>query len=184
MQLLGYDLGCNGIIRPVDGGLSRGIKPREWEAFRWWGAAFAGEKEFVRDLLGAMRLAAELAPNGLPIDQFATIAALDYFAHKPEASISVGEIASLANKVLEQMGEDLCLKARKVGAILMKLSFPRRERGGAAGPYQLEFNGFSKVLIQQLVKFYGRWQVELCSSDDPRVMCSLCREYKLLNEVV
>jgi hypothetical protein len=183
MQLLGYDLGCSGIIRPVEGELPRGIKPREWEAFRWWGAPFAGEKEFLHELLDAIRSAAELAPDGLPVDQFATIAALDYLAHKPKATISVGEIATLANRVLIQKGADLCLKERKVGAIMTKLGFPRRERGGDDGPYRLDFSAYTKDLLHRLVKFYGRWPVEVYNTHAPDVTCAFCREHKLFSDV-
>jgi len=179
MQLVGYDLQRDATLRPIAGELPTGIKPREWEAFRWWGAPFAGEKGFLDELLDAIRWAAELAPDGLPVDQLATIAALDHLAHEGNGSVSVGDICTLTNKVLMQMGEDLCLKERKVGAILTKLGFPRRERGGDDGPYRLEFSSYTNAFIHKLVKSYGRWPVEVYDSHGPDVTCAFCRRYSV-----
>jgi hypothetical protein len=180
-QLLGYELECNGIIRPLQGDRPSGMRPREWDAFRCWGAPFAGDEEYLRELLEAMRCAGELSPNGLLVGPHAVLSGLDFLVHEPENQAPVSAIAAHANKILEQSGEELRLKERKVGAILTQLGFPRWQRGGDDGPYQLQFYVSVKRLIHRLVKYYGAWQVELYSSH-ARVTCPLCREYKLVSE--
>jgi hypothetical protein len=182
MQLLGYDLERGGTIRPLAAELPTGMKPREWEAFRWWAGPFTGDQSFLVQLLDAIRWSAELAPDGLPVGQVATIAALDHLAHKGNESVSVGEICALTNKVLVQMGADLRLKERKIGAILTKLGFPRRERGGSDGPYQLELSSYTKDYIHKLVKSFGRWPVEVYDTHGPDVTCDFCRKYRLLSD--
>jgi hypothetical protein len=181
-QLLRYDLEWNGTIHPLKCECPRRARPREWDAFRCWGAPFEGEEPFLRELREAIRCAAEASPDGLPVDQVATICALHFLVHKRQDHTSVGEIATHANRVLGQMGEDIRLKERKVGAILTKLGFPRRQRGGDDGPYQLQFDVSVKEMIDRLVKFYGAWEVELYDNGDPRVMCPLCRECNLVSE--
>lgn len=145
------------------------------------GAPFASDDEFLRELLQAMRHAGEVSPNGLPVGQYAAVSALDFLTHKPQEQAAVGEIGKHTNRALGQMGEEIRLTDRKVGAILKRLGFPRRERGGDDGPYQLEFTESVKRYIHRLVKFYGAWQVELYRTK-PRVMCPLCREYKLVSD--
>jgi hypothetical protein len=80
------------------------------------------------------------------------------------------------------MGEELVLKDRKVGAILAKLGFPRRQRGGDDGSYKLELNNRVKARVHRLIRLSGGWTVELYDNAEPRVMCPLCREYRLVSE--
>jgi hypothetical protein len=180
-QLLGYDLACSGTNQQLKGEAPCGVRPRAWDAYRCWASPFADDQDFLEEVRKAMRYAGEVSPNGLPVEVFATVSAADFLVHKNQDTASVGEIAKHANRVLEQQGETIRIKARKVGAILDKLGFPERARGGDDGPYQLGFDEHVKRHIHRLVKFYGAWQVEVYGSK-PRMYCRMCYEHKLLNQ--
>jgi hypothetical protein len=182
-QLLAYDLDCGGAIDPLDNELLGGIMPCARDVFRCWGAPFPEDEAFRCELFEAIQFTADFSPNGLSPQPHASIAALDFLCHMPNARHSpMREIADTTNELLAQMGEEPCVTERKLGAILTKLGFPRRARGGEGGSFRVEYSYSVKDLIHRLMSHYGGLEVELYGSYSPDVMCPLCRKHRRLSE--
>ncbi len=175
-QMLDFDLERGGSIRRLGTDKPRHVNPRRWEAYCSWGAPFAGDTDYLQRLYKAISEEAELCPDGLRPDRYAVLSALMFLVHEEPLYAAVGKISELANIALTQMGEEICLTDRKVGAILTNLGFPRRERGGDDGPYTLEFTMYVKRFVHGLATLYGYWKVQLDDTEEKGVICKLCRE--------
>ena len=179
MKLLDYDLNLNEPLRPIEGDAPPHVRPDSWEIFRWWGSPFREFKGFQLELLQAIGSTANLKASALPIVQFAIIIALFFFAHKERPQVAVGAIRTLTDKVLSLLAEDQRISERKLGVILTRLGFPRRQRGGEHGAYQLEFNADTIALVHKLVKDNGLRIIGAFEGLGPHPTCRFCREFDL-----
>jgi len=186
-------------IQPLVGECPSGLSPKSWDMLRVLAGPFVGDEEFCTELLGLRlfppfeKFPWENQPQWLSVRKQAVVSTLFFHAHKryaegarndtevPLLSVTVGELTTAANQVLEQMGERPSLTARGFGAQMDSLGFSRRTRGDVG--YEVDFTRATLKQVHYLVKYYGLHELRVYHGQD-RERCSWCRDLKLVSDSV
>ena len=170
-------------VRPLGDDLPEPFPFRGKDLMRCLGAPFAGNEQFVADLHKAAESFCAVPPPRLRVLQRAVVSALFFLTHqrKEQQGLLVGELAELANELLEERGEEMTLSPKRVGVILTGLGFANRQRTGEG--YELLLDRSTLEQIHAFAKFYDAFEVVRYSPGGmSRSSCEWCREFRLVSE--
>jgi hypothetical protein len=170
-------------VRPLGNELPGPFPFRGKDLMRCLGAPFAGDEQFVADLHKAAKRFCTVPSHGLRVLQRTVVSALLFLTHQREdqQSLLVGELAELADELLEEQGEEMTLSPRKVGAILKDLELARRTRTGDG--YELLLDRSTLQQIHMLARFHNAFDVaRYAPGGMSRSRCEFCREFRLVSE--
>ena len=92
------------------------------------------------------------------------------------------DVATTTNELLELMGEEGTLTARKVGSILRKLGFSERFR--TCRGIVLPIDRHTEERAHQMAKYHEFYDLEEFVYSDERAKCEWCRILKLVPDGV
>ncbi len=173
--LLQFRFDIHDSVRPLRAKCPVGSRPKAWDIVRCLAAPFADDQEYCGRLFLQARTDWDVAPESISVEKRAVVAAVFLYVHHPKIdSVTVGDVAELARKALEQMNEPVKLGARGVGPILRDLGLTIRPRASCG--YQLLLDEKAIANVHRWAKSYGVFEVYAEISQFPKVKCQHCRE--------
>ena len=160
----------------VDG--VEGLHSRSRDLYEALAYAIADDKWLCDILAGHLSQQEQFTREPLPVRHAAVLKALAGIAHAHEqATYFVADVATFANRFLENQGENVRLTPHAVGDVLTSLGIENRRRTSKG--WMLDFDqGLSKK-IHLLIKRYGADCYISSTTFEASPNCPLCKEVQL-----